>query len=92
MKWKTERYPQDQQWTADHRIMDGDKVIAFCPTGYPFSNVELMAMAPTLLRVARAAKKLKDEYDPYETMSVIGGISALFEALKELPDGLLEVE
>lgn len=45
-----------------------------------------------LLRVARAAKKLKDEYDPYETMSVLGGINALFEALKELPDGLLEEE
>lgn len=65
MGWKAERYPQDHQQVADHRIVDGDKVIAFCPTGYPFENVELMAMAPALLRVVRAAERFYEILEPW---------------------------
>lgn len=51
--WKAERYPQEQQSIADHRIIAGKKVIAFCPTGYPFANARLIAASPELLDVVR---------------------------------------
>ena len=97
MGWKAERYPQDHQQVADHRIVDGDKVIAFCPTGYPFENVELMAMAPALLRVVRAADACKDSYhgcidttsgEGYDTDEDYAMLEELKEALEALPEHL----